>query len=61
MSPLDEVDSPQHKQDSADDSDDLNSGSLSPGGQKELSSAYALIDAPNGGHDEVRRIYSFYL
>lgn len=55
MSPLDD-DSPQHK-DSAEDSDDLNSGSLSPAGQKELPGAYALLDpSPNGGHNEVRRL-----
>lgn len=53
MSPLDD-DSPQHK-DSADDSDDLNSGSPGGGGgQKDL--PYALLDpSPNGGHNEVRR------
>jgi hypothetical protein len=52
MSPLDD-DSPQHK-DSADESDDLHSGSLSPGGQKELPGAYSLL--PGDGQDEVRLI-----
>ena len=54
MSPLDDDDSPQHK-DSADDSDDLNSGSPG-GGQKELPYAALLDPSPTGGHNEVSAV-----